>query len=158
MKIELKKWIDFQHYPRMINITSDNFDKLLDTNKMIVIVMIKKYVSIDRFSHPDHKKYLEMFERIAHLFLDDYFLFGWTSELEMMRTIAINELDQLPTFIVLDANSYEYYHQLELTNSTQAEAIRYLEQIKMGKNLQVFFKNKLQFCEIQFQIFFFFII
>lgn len=137
MKIDLKKWVDFMHFPKFINITSDNFDKLLDTNKMIVIVLVKKYVSINRFAHPDHQKYLEMFERIAHLFIDDYFLFGWTSEFDMIRTIAINDLEHLPTFIVLDSSTYEYYHQLELTNSTQTEIVRYLEQIKMGINLEV---------------------
>lgn len=121
------------HHPKFINITGDNFPKLLDTNKMLVIVLVKKYVSIDRFAHPDHKKYTEMFERVAHLFLDDFFLFGWTSELEMVRNIAINDLEQLPTFVVLDASSYEYYHRPELTNGSQAEVVRYLEQIKMGR-------------------------
>lgn len=125
------------HHPKFINITSDNFDKLLDTNKMLVIVLVKKYVSIARFAHPDHKKYLEMFERVAHLFLDDYFLFGWTSEFEMVRNIAINDLERLPTFVVLDASSYEYQHRPELTNSSQADVVRYLEQIKMGRSNEV---------------------
>lgn len=137
MKISLKQWVDLMHHPKFINITNDNFERLLNTNKMLVIVLVKKYVSINRFAHPDHKKYLEMFERIAHLFLDDYYLFGWTSEFEMIRNLAINDLEQLPTFIALDSSNYEYYYQLELTNSTQDEIVRYLELIKMGKNTEV---------------------
>ena len=137
MGITLKEWVDFMHYPKFINITIDNINRLLKTNKQLVIVMVKKYVSINRFAHPDHKNYLEMFERISHLFLDDYFLFGWTAEFDMIRNLAIYNFEQFPAFIVLNTKNYEYYYQTELTNSTQTEIVRYLEQIKMGKNLEV---------------------
>lgn len=136
LNMTLKQWVDFMHYPKFINITNDNFDRLLDTNKMIVIVLVKKYISINRFAHPDHKKYFEMFERIAFQFLDDYFLFGWVSDMiETVRNIAINNLEHLPTFIVLNSTNYEYYHQPELTNATRTDIVRYLEQIKMDKSI-----------------------
>lgn len=132
MGISLRKWVDFMHFPKFINITGDNFSRLMATDRMLVIVLIKKYVSIDRFAHPDHKKYLQMFERVAHLFLDDYFLFGWTSEFDMVREIAINDLEHLPSFVVIDATTYEYHYRADLTNSSQADVVRYLEQIKLG--------------------------
>ena len=135
--VTAKKWIEFMHYPKFINITSANFNKLLATDKMLVIVLVKKYVSLDRFAHPDQKKYLEMLERVAHLFLDDYFLFGWTSEFDLVREIAVDNLEPSPTFVVLNASSYEFYHRAELTNSSQDDVVRYLEQIKMGKNSEV---------------------
>lgn len=139
MQITLKEWVDFMHFPKFINITNDNFDKLIDTKKMLVIALVKKYISINRFAHPDHQKYLQMFEKIPHLFLDDYYLFGWSSEFEMISNVLINNLERFPTFIVLNASTLEYYHRPELNNGTKNEIVRYLERIKIAKypNLEV---------------------
>lgn len=57
-----------------------------------------------------HAKFRDELERIAYTFGDqDLFIFGWTSQSDLINSIVMHTIGPLPNFVVINSSSLEYY-------------------------------------------------
>ncbi len=84
-----------------------------------------------KITNPKHKEFLELMEAIAFTYPNqNQFIFGWTSELTTINSIAIRTITPLPNIIVINSTTIQYY-LIDGELSSQ-NIIHFLDQIKLN--------------------------
>jgi len=95
-----------------------------------VIVLIEEFKPTGKLD-PKHKEFLELMEAIAYTYPNENnFVFGWTSELTTINSIAISTITPLPNIIVINSTTIQYY-LIEGELSSQ-NIINFLDEIKQN--------------------------
>lgn len=83
---------------------------LVFTGKLLVIAVVEEYKLIGKLASEKHVEFKERLEKIANTYLDTTkFIFGWTSHTDLINSIAIQTLDPLPNFIVINSTNLKYF-------------------------------------------------
>ena len=74
-----------------------------------MIALLEEYKSMDKLN-PKHKGFYDMMESIAYSYPNQReLIFGWSSELTTFNSIAIRTINPLPTIIVINSSTLQYY-------------------------------------------------
>lgn len=84
------EWLVDNSFPVYSPLSSMNFERILSSDKLIAIAVLDEYKPAKKFSQPS-AKFHQSFERLAKKFaqIDDKFLFVWSSDLDLIQSIAI---------------------------------------------------------------------
>lgn len=106
----LKKWIVQESFPVYGAINSMNFERVISSGKTLVVAVLDEYKPAKKFSHSS-KEFNRLFEKIArkNSQQENKFLFGWSSDLELIQSIVIGHVP-IPNVIIINPDLTYYYH------------------------------------------------
>ena len=85
------------------------FDLNAFKGKNLVIALIEEYKNMEKLN-PKHKGFYDIIETIAYSYPNQkQLIFGWTSEITTINSIAIRSISPLPNLIVINATTLQYY-------------------------------------------------
>ncbi|RWS23323.1 disulfide-isomerase TMX3-like protein, partial [Leptotrombidium deliense] len=78
--------------------------------KLLAIALVEEYRVVEKLRSTKHEEFREMLEAIAHTYdSNEKIIFGWTSHVDMINSIAIQTITPLPNFIVINSTTLQYY-------------------------------------------------
>lgn len=117
-KEQIIDWISRESLPVFGPISSVNFDRIMSSNKLLVIAVIDEYKPARRLSQLS-KELFDIFEGLAKKYAeqDNRMLFAWSSDLELIQSILIGQI-QVPNAIVLKS---DYSYHLQVDNNARTD-------------------------------------
>lgn len=86
-----------------------NWTISLNLGKLLAITVLEEYQQVNRFASSKHEEFHALMEAIATTYENpNKFIFGWTSELSTINSIAVKTI-RPPNLIVLNSTSLQYY-------------------------------------------------
>ena len=109
--------------------------------KNLVITLIEEYKSMDKLN-PKHKGFYDIMESIAYSYPNQkQLIFGWSSEITTINSIAIRAINPLPNVIIINSTTLQYY--LIESELNAQNIITFLDDlIQMSPKLKVEFNRK----------------
>lgn len=105
----LNDWIRLERFPKFMRIGMSNVHYLLNTNKLLAIALVQESKS-GRFSNNKEREYYEHLEQLANSYPhQDQFVFGWTNQLDMVNSMAIQTIDPIPNYIFINSSTMSFY-------------------------------------------------
>lgn len=106
--IQLNDWVRLERFPKFMRIGLSNVHYLLNTNKILAIALVEES-KIGRFGRKE-REYYEHLEQLANNYPhQDQFVFGWTNQLDMINSIAIQTIEPIPNYIFINSSTMSFY-------------------------------------------------
>lgn len=107
--LQLNDWIRLERFPKFMRIGISNMHYLLNTKKILAIALLAES-KIGRFASKQDREYYEHLEQLANSYPhQDRFVFGWTNQLDMMNSIAIQTIEPIPNYIFINSSTMNFY-------------------------------------------------
>lgn len=107
--LQLNDWIRLERFPKFMRIGMSNLHYLLNTNKILAIALVEESKA-GRFGSKQEREYYEHLEQLANSYPhQDQFVFGWTNQLDMINSIAIQTIDPIPNYIFINSSTMSFY-------------------------------------------------
>lgn len=92
-KQTMTEWLVHNSFPVYGPLSTMNFERVLSSEKLIVIAVLDEYKPAKKFSQPS-RDFHRHFERLAREFaqVDERLLFVWSSDLDLIQSIAIGDV------------------------------------------------------------------
>ena len=105
----LNDWIRLERFPKFMRIGLSNVHYLLNSNKILAIALLEES-KIGRFGSKKEREYYEHLEQLANGYpQQEQFVFGWTNQLDMINSIAIQTIDPIPNYIFINSSTMSFY-------------------------------------------------
>lgn len=118
-------------------------------DKLLVISLVEEQRSTGKLLGQRNNLFKNQMESIAYSFSnqDDYFLFGYSSDLGTINSLAIRTIDPVPNLLVLNSSSLKYYLFTDNTDGqlNQPNIIKFLNDILNQADSLVVCLNCLQY-------------
>lgn len=97
----MTEWLVQNSFPVYGPVSAMNFERVLSSGKLIVIAVLDEYKPAKKFSQPS-SKFHQNFETLAREFaqVDEKLLFVWSSDLDLIQSIAIGTV-LVPNIMIL---------------------------------------------------------
>lgn len=129
-KLILSDWIRLERFPKFMRIGLSNLHYLLNSNKILAIVLINES-KIGRFKTNKEREYYEVLEELANSYSNnDQFIFGWTNQLDMINSIAIQTIEPIPSYVFINASTVGCYLY---NGESETELIKILDSFVQGQ-------------------------
>lgn len=78
--------------------------------KYLVIALLEEYNVRGKFASIQHEEFHDLMRSIAYSYeTDNKFIFGWTSEIDTINSIAIKAFTSLPNLIIINSTNLQYF-------------------------------------------------
>ena len=75
-----------------------------------MIALLEEYKSRGKFASIKHEEFHDLMRSIAYSYeTDNKFIFGWTSEIDTINSIAIKAFTSLPNLIIINSTNLQYF-------------------------------------------------
>jgi thioredoxin domain-containing protein 10 len=107
----LSSWMKQQRFPQFVRLTYGNGNMLLSSGKTLIIALVEEYTSVNKLASDKHEQVRDLLEGIANSYdnANGQFVFGWSSQIDMINSIAIKSIEPLPQIVAINSRSLEYY-------------------------------------------------
>ena len=78
--------------------------------KYLVIALLEEYKVRGKLASIQHEEFHDLIRSIAYSYeTDNKFIFGWTSEIDTINSIAIKTFTSLPNLIIINSTNLQYF-------------------------------------------------
>jgi hypothetical protein len=96
-----------------------------------VIALLEEFKQLGKLLTAKNVEFQELMKAIAEAYAnEEQFLFGWTSELDTINSIAIHTISPLPNVVIINSTTLQYY--LLEGEVLPQNVINLLEELKNG--------------------------
>jgi len=75
-----------------------------------VIALLEEFKQLEKLLTAKNEEFRELMKAVAEAYVDeDKYLFGWTSELSTINSIAIQTISPLPNVVIINSSTLQYY-------------------------------------------------
>ncbi|KAH9424021.1 Protein disulfide-isomerase tmx3 [Dermatophagoides pteronyssinus] len=135
---DLAAWIRRHRFPHFTRFTSTNLHMALSSHKLLAISIVEEHRSNGKLIGQKNVAFKNIMESIANEYSnkEDHFLFGYSSDLITMNSLAIRTIHPIPNLLILNSTTLKYYllsdnfEEIGDTYQTiRANILKFLDQI-----------------------------